>query len=132
MPLIDLTFPQGALGAEQRAQLAEHLTAALLRAERAPDTEFFRRITWCYMHELPADAVYLLTGYRADADLLCRAGVALNDREAPVHDPETFETNVPGLFVAGGAIAGVDTGTIFIENGRFHGEKIVEVIARRG
>ena len=82
--------------------------------------------------ELPADAVYLLTGYRADADLLCRAGVALNDREAPVHDPETFETNVPGLFVAGGAIAGVDTGTIFIENGRFHGEKIVEVIARRG
>jgi thioredoxin reductase (NADPH) len=81
--------------------------------------------------ELPADAVYLLTGYRADADLLCRAGVALNDREGPVHDPETFETNVPGLFVAGGAIAGVDTGTIFIENGRFHGEKIVEVIARR-
>jgi len=49
-----------------------------------------------------------------------------------VHDPSTFETNVPGLFVAGGAIAGVDTGTIFIENGRFHGEKIVEVIARRG
>jgi thioredoxin reductase len=42
-----------------------------------------------------------------------------------------FETNVPGLFVAGGAIAGVDTGTIFIENGRFHGEKIIEVIARR-
>ena len=39
-----------------------------------------------------------------------------------MHDPETFETNVPGLFVAGGAIAGVDTaGTIFIENGRLHG-----------
>jgi len=82
--------------------------------------------------EIPADAVYLLTGYRADAELLCRAGVALNERDAPVHDPSTFETNVPGLFVAGGAIAGVDTGTIFIENGRFHGEKIVEVIARRG
>src|SRR5438874_1453395 len=47
------------------------------------------------------------------------------------HDPETFETNVRGLFVAGGAIAGVDTGTIFIENGRFHGEKIIEVIASR-
>jgi bacillithiol disulfide reductase len=81
--------------------------------------------------EIPADAVYLLTGYRADADLLARAGVVLNEREAPVHDPQTFETNVPGLFVAGGAIAGVDTGTIFIENGRFHGEKIIEVIARR-
>jgi thioredoxin reductase (NADPH) len=81
--------------------------------------------------EIPADAVYLLTGYRADADLLTRAGVVLNEREAPVHNPQTFETNVPGLFVAGGATAGVDTGTIFIENGRFHGEKIIEVIARR-
>jgi len=81
--------------------------------------------------ELPADAVYLLTGYRADATLLRHAGVALNERDAPVHDPETFETNVSGLFVAGGAIAGIDTGTIFIENGRFHGEKIIDVIARR-
>jgi thioredoxin reductase (NADPH) len=81
--------------------------------------------------EIPADAVFLLTGYRADAALLRHAGVALNERDAPVHDPETFETNVPGLFVAGGAIAGVDTGTIFIENGRFHGETIIDVIARR-
>jgi thioredoxin reductase (NADPH) len=81
--------------------------------------------------EIPADAVYLLTGYRADTDLMCRAGVRLNERQAPLHDPVTFETNVPGLFVAGGAIAGVDTGTIFIENGRFHGTKIVEEIARR-
>ena len=38
---------------------------------------------------------------------------------------------MPGLFVAGGAVAGEDTGDIFIENGRFHGEKIVKVIARR-
>src|SRR4051812_11401044 len=81
--------------------------------------------------EIEADVVFLLTGYRADAELLRHAGVALNERDAPVHDPETFETNVPGLFVAGGAIAGVDTGTIFIENGRFHGEKIIQVIAAR-
>jgi thioredoxin reductase (NADPH) len=81
--------------------------------------------------QIPADVVYLLTGYRADAALLKHAGVTLNDRDAPVHDPETFETNVSGLFVAGGAIAGVDTGTIFIENGRFHGEKIIEAIAKR-
>src|SRR6266511_3045695 len=82
--------------------------------------------------EIPADAVYLLTGYRADTDLMVRAGVTLTERQGPVHDPVTFETNVPGLFVAGGAIAGVDTGTIFIENGRFHGEKIIDVIAARG
>ena len=38
---------------------------------------------------------------------------------------------MPGLFSPGGAVAGRDTGTIFIENGRFHGEKIIEEIARR-
>jgi thioredoxin reductase (NADPH) len=81
--------------------------------------------------ELPADAVFLLVGYHADWDLMMRAGIVLTDRRAPVLDPETFETNVPGLFVAGGAVAGVDTGNIFIENGRFHGERIVEVIASR-
>jgi len=98
---------------------------------RAGPTDGARGFQTSETEELPADAVYLLTGYRADEDLLRHAGVALNERDAPVHDPETFETNVPGLFVAGGAIAGVDTGTIFIENGRFHGEQIIEVIARR-
>jgi bacillithiol disulfide reductase len=83
------------------------------------------------VEEIPADAVYLLTGYRADSDLMTRAGIQLDERQAPLHDRETFETNVRGLFVAGGAIAGVDTGTIFIENGRFHGEKIVAAIAER-
>jgi thioredoxin reductase (NADPH) len=82
--------------------------------------------------EIPADAVFLLTGYRADSDLMTRAGITLTDRDAPTIDPVTFETNVPGLFVAGGAIAGQDTGTIFIENGRFHGEHIIGVIAARG
>jgi thioredoxin reductase (NADPH) len=81
--------------------------------------------------EIPADAVLLLVGYHPDWDLQTSAGVVLNERRAPVYNPETFETNVPGLFVAGGALAGFDTGTIFIENGRFHGEKIVEEIGRR-
>jgi hypothetical protein len=81
--------------------------------------------------ELPADAVFLLVGYRADTQLMVDAGVELTAREGPCYNPDTFETNVPGLFVAGGALAGVETGTVFIENGRFHGEKIVETIARR-
>jgi thioredoxin reductase (NADPH) len=81
--------------------------------------------------EIAADAVFLLTGYRADSDLMARAGITFNERGAPHHDPQTFETNVPGLFVAGGAIAGDDTGTVFIENGRFHGARIIEVIASR-
>ncbi len=81
--------------------------------------------------ELPADAVFLLTGYHTDWDLMERAGVVLGDKRVPTYDPVTFETNVPGLFLAGGAICGRDTSNIFIENGRFHGEKIVATIAAR-
>jgi len=81
--------------------------------------------------ELPADTVLLLTGYRSDSNLIRAAGVHLNERCEPAFNPETFETNVPGLFVAGGAVTGMDTSNIFIENGRFHGEKIVQVIAER-
>jgi thioredoxin reductase (NADPH) len=81
--------------------------------------------------EIPADSVFLLVGYHADWDFQIAAGITLNERRAPVYNPATFETNVAGLFVAGGALAGFDTGTIFIENGRFHGEKIIEEIARR-
>jgi thioredoxin reductase (NADPH) len=83
------------------------------------------------VEEIAADTVLLLTGYRADSQLLVEAGIELNDRDAPVYNPDTFETNVRGVFVAGGALAGIDTGTIFIENGRFHGEKIIDVIASR-
>lgn len=82
--------------------------------------------------EIPADGVFLLTGYHPDAELMTRAGVACDPETlAPTLDPETFETNVPNLFLAGGCVAGRATGNIFIENGRFHGEKIISVLASR-
>jgi bacillithiol disulfide reductase len=82
--------------------------------------------------ELPADFVFLLTGYHPDNELFRRIGVELDPKTtAAVHDPDTFETNVRGVFVAGGAISGRDTSPIFIENGRFHGEKIVQALLRR-
>lgn len=81
--------------------------------------------------DIPADAVLLLTGYHPDFDLLERAGIGLSDRRAPVFNPETMETNVRGLYVAGGLVGGLDTGAIFIENGRFHGEKIVHAYLNR-
>jgi bacillithiol disulfide reductase len=81
--------------------------------------------------ELPADAVFLLTGYGADTTLLRNAGVELHAETCgPVHDPLTFETNVPGLYVAGGLVAGKRSGTVFIENGRFHGERVIEAILK--
>lgn len=81
---------------------------------------------------LPVDAVLLLTGYCADLGLLARAGVEIDPATSiPRHHPETFETNVPGLFLAGAVVAGVNSGQIFIENGRFHGAVVVGEIARR-
>jgi thioredoxin reductase (NADPH) len=80
----------------------------------------------------PADAVLLLTGYTADTTLLRSAGAAIDHTElAPVHDPETYETTVPNLFVIGACVAGRQSGRIFIENGRFHGEVVVRTIAER-
>jgi len=81
---------------------------------------------------LPADAVLLLTGYHADNEFLRRAGVEVNaETVEPCYNPQTFETNVPNLFIGGGQLAGKRTGTVFIENGRFHGERIAKVIASR-
>jgi thioredoxin reductase (NADPH) len=79
--------------------------------------------------ELAASAVFLLTGYRPDVALLARAGVRIHPETlVPEHDPQTFETNVPGLYLAGGVVAGADTSRIFIENGRFHGSAAVKAI----
>jgi len=82
--------------------------------------------------ELPADWVLLLTGYRTDTELLVRAGVRCDAATSkPEIDPDTLETNVPGLFLAGAVVSGRDTSTIFIENGRFHGEAIVKALSGR-
>ena len=74
---------------------------------------------------LPADRVYALTGYHPDFDLFRKIGIALDPvTDRPQCDPETLETNVPGVFMAGSISAGRATSEIFIENGRFDGEKI--------
>jgi thioredoxin reductase (NADPH) len=79
--------------------------------------------------EIEADAVFLLTGYGADTTLLRTAGIEIDAETCgPVFDPETFETNVPGLYSVGAMVAGVQSGRIFIENGRFHGQKVIEAI----
>jgi thioredoxin reductase (NADPH) len=83
--------------------------------------------------ELPADAVFLLTGYRPDVAFLERAGVRVDPRTLrPEHDPQTLETNVPGLYLAGAIVSGADGNRVFIENGRFHGTVVVKAILGRG
>ena len=82
--------------------------------------------------QLPADAVFLLTGYTSDNSLLRASGVELNPETCgPHHNPETFETNVPGIYVIGAMVAGKASGRIFIENGRFHGQVAIDQIASR-
>jgi thioredoxin reductase (NADPH) len=84
------------------------------------------------VEELPNDFVLALTGWRADPSLLREAGVPVDPESGvPAHDPETMETPVPGLFIAGVLAAGHDANRIFIENGRWHGRAIVEAVVRR-
>jgi thioredoxin reductase (NADPH) len=74
---------------------------------------------------LENDFVFALTGYHPDYDFLQSLGIELSKEQCrPVCDPETLESNVPGIYVAGVIVAGAMTSEIFIENGRFHGKLI--------
>jgi thioredoxin reductase (NADPH) len=75
---------------------------------------------------LPATFVYVMTGFAPQMDLLRAANVPIDSATGiPAHDPATLETTVPGLFIAGVVVAGYDANKVFIENGRYHGDKIV-------
>jgi phenylpyruvate tautomerase PptA (4-oxalocrotonate tautomerase family) len=58
MPKIDLTYSAGALSPEAKAELPGQLARTLLKWEKAPDTEFFRSISWTHVHELDADSTH--------------------------------------------------------------------------
>ena len=75
-----------------------------------------------------ADFVLLLTGYVADSSLFEMLGVELHgDSRAPVFNPDTMETNVPGVYVAGTATAGTQQRfKVFIENCHVHVQRIVQ------
>jgi thioredoxin reductase (NADPH) len=75
---------------------------------------------------LPASFVYVMTGFAPNTDLLKQVGVPIDPLTGiPAHDPETLETTVPGVFIAGVVVAGFDANKVFIENGRYHGDRIV-------
>ncbi len=79
---------------------------------------------------IQASAVYALTGYHPDFDFLRQQGIALDaETNRPAMNPQTHESNVPGIYLAGVVIGGNKTGEIFIENGRFHGKQIARALA---
>jgi len=119
-PDIENRIKEGSVSARFESQVVE-ITPTEVVIERQGARE-----------HLPAEGVFLLTGYHPDVDLMRRAGIECDANTlVPTINPDTFETNVANLFIAGGAIAGRQTGNIFIENGRFHGERIIKVLAER-
>ncbi|BGE82390.1 thioredoxin reductase [Staphylococcus petrasii] len=81
--------------------------------------------------EIPNDHVFAMIGYHPDYDFLRSIGIEINTNEfgtAPVHNKETFETNVENCYIAGVIAAGNDNNSIFIENGKYHGGIITQSI----
>jgi thioredoxin reductase (NADPH) len=75
---------------------------------------------------ISADRVYIMTGFAPSLDLLRATGVPIDGTTGiPRHDSQTLETAVPGIFIAGVVVAGYDANKVFIENGRYHGDRIV-------
>ena len=81
--------------------------------------------------EVAVDDVLLEIGFEADNSLFAGLGAELDEvQQAVVHDPETMETTVPGLFVAGTAVAGTQHRfKVYIENSHVHAHRIVAAFA---
>ncbi len=79
------------------------------------------------------DFVLAMTGYLPDYAFFEKIGLAINDDEhrLPVMDAETFESNLPNVYLAGVIQAGMNTSKLFIENTRHHGEVIIADIVKK-
>ena len=81
------------------------------------------------LRHIPAQQVFALTGYHCSTKFFEQVGVRYDsDTLRAEYNPETFETNVAGIYLAGSVVGGRINGEIFIENGRFHGEVLVKSI----
>jgi thioredoxin reductase (NADPH) len=74
--------------------------------------------------------VLAMTGYHPDFTFLEKLGIRLEGpKRLPTHNPETFESNMAGIYLAGVLVGGMCTNEVFIENGRLHGKKIATALA---
>ena len=81
---------------------------------------------------IPNDFVMAMTGYQPNFEFLKKMGITLSDDKfIPHYDPETMETNLPGLYLAGVVCGGLDTHLWFIENSRVHAEMILADITSK-
>ena len=77
-----------------------------------------------------ADFVLALTGYQPNLEFLKSAGITLSEDNSciPQYNPETMETNIEGLYLAGVVCGGMETHKWFIENSRIHADMIINNI----
>ncbi|WP_041058055.1 YpdA family putative bacillithiol disulfide reductase [Jeotgalibacillus campisalis] len=84
------------------------------------------------MHTIKNDFVFAMIGYHPDHAFLKKIGVRIDEYSGrPIYHPETMETNIEGIYIAGVIAAGNNANEIFIENGRFHGEQIANAIEEK-
>jgi phenylpyruvate tautomerase PptA (4-oxalocrotonate tautomerase family) len=92
MPKLDLTITADVLADQRKPELMRELGAALLHWEGAPDTEFFRSITWAHLHELPAEAIQTPDGVaepHAILDITVPSGALSERRKAGIAEDAT-------------------------------------------
>lgn len=78
------------------------------------------------------DFVFAMTGYKPDLAFLATMGITLcPETGKPKLHPDTYESQTPGIYLAGVLVAGMHTNEVFIENGRFHGAQIAKDIAAK-
>jgi thioredoxin reductase (NADPH) len=78
------------------------------------------------------DFVFAMTGYRPDHQFLKAIGIKIDEETGrPLFNPDTMETNIEGVYIAGVIAAGNNANEIFIENGRFHGGLIAQSIQEK-
>ena len=80
--------------------------------------------------DIPNDYVLAMTGYKPDYDFLSKIGIQFDDTDAkkPIVNSENLESPIPGLYLAGVVVSGLNTSELFIENTRNHGKTIVDHI----
>lgn len=104
-------------------EIAAHLHCDVVRIE--PDAVIVRPRDAGAEVRVAAQRVYVLIGFQPDVDLFRRLGIEIDpDSGRPTIDADTLETNVPGLYMAGSITRGYAISDVFIENGRFDGERV--------
>ena len=120
VPDIQNRLEKGEIGVYWRHRIQEILPASVV----LQSLDSFETV------EIANDWVLAMTGWRPDRQFVSGLGIRIDDETGiPEHDPDTMESNVSGVYIAGVLAAGYNANKIFIENGKLHGPKIVEAVS---